>query len=372
MKKSRIRFPGIKYVPLVNIKSHIKYELPLEYRKSEEFGGKRDSLPYSTPLRGRNLPSNKKDSGRVIGTFLFPKGVQYSFIAEKPIEEIKTKIVKGLRPTSIKEFHASFQLNHKKGVTKIEIDARNNENKIKSTKTSVRVDKSEQVTFKGGQAKDEFTLGSSDFYHLPRYKNINVNSGEGDDDIGTSQHISVNSNFRLGPGNDKLSISGSITNKLFIDAGDGDDIIDWNSSVTRNGKVKINLGDGNDSVSIGRFDSFLDKLPKRLMVNFGKGAKEDLEISGTLNDLKSLKLVVSKSGKSTENNNARIEINVKGYNDYSYLQELLNGIRHWEIPGYTFGQFDGGTYLKYNGVRVSFSTALGADDTEALVRLKLT
>jgi len=228
------------------------------------------------------------------------------------------------------------------------------------------------VTFKGGQAKDEFTLGSSDFYHLPRYKNINVNSGEGDDDIGTSQHISVNSNFRLGPGNDKLSISGSITNKLFIDAGDGDDIIDWNSSVTRNGKVKINLGDGNDSVSIGRFDSFLDKLPKRLMVNFGKGAKEDLEISGTLNDLKSLKLVVSKSGKSTENNNARIEINVKGYNDYSYLQELLNGIRHWEIPGYTFGQFDGGTYLKYNGVRVSFSTALGADDTEALVRLKLT
>ena len=47
MAKSRIRFPGLKYVPLVDLNSHIKYELPIEYRKTEEFGGKRDALPYS-------------------------------------------------------------------------------------------------------------------------------------------------------------------------------------------------------------------------------------------------------------------------------------------------------------------------------------
>ena len=371
MRKSKIRFPGIKYVPLVNIKSHIKYELPIEYRKSEEFGGKRDSLPYSIPLRGKNLPNNKKDSGRVSGSLLLYQGVQYALITEKPISEIKTKIVKGLGATSIKEFNTSFQLNHKDGAAKINIDAQNKGNKIKSTKTSVRVDKSDQVIFKGGQAKDFFDIASSDFYNLPRYKNINVNSGEGDDDIGTSRHISVNSNFRLGGGNDKLSIDGSVTKKLFIDAGEGDDIIDWSSSVTRNGKVKINLGDGSDSVRIGQFDSFSDKLPKRLEINFGKGANEDLEISGTLNDLKRLKLVVSKSGKKTENNNAKIDINVKGYHDDSYLHELQNGIRNWEIPGYTFGQIDDITYLKYNGVYISFFTAYGADDAKALVRLDL-
>ena len=84
-----------------------------------------------------------------------------------------------------------------------------------------------------------------------------------------------------------------------------------------------------------------------------------------------MKLVVSKSGKKTENNNAKIDINVKGYHDDSYLQELQNGIRNWEIPGYTFGQIDDITYLKYNGVYISFFTAYGADDAKALVRLDL-
>ena len=372
MESSKIRFPGLKYVPLVNIKSHIKYELPIEYRKTEEFGGKRDSLPYSTTLRGKNLPGNNKDSGRVNGSLLFLTGVRYTFIVEKPIEEIKTKIVKGLRSTLIKEFDTSFQLNHEKGVAKIEIDARNKDNNIESTITSLKIKKSDQVIFKGGQAKDEFIIGSSDLHHLPRYKNVNLNSGDGDDDIGIDLHISANENFKLGGGNDKISLHGSTTNKLFIDAGDGDDIIDWNSSVTRNGKVKINLGDGSDKVTIGQFDSFRDRFPKRLEVNFGKGAEEHLKITGTLKDFKRLKLIASKSGKKTENNYAQIDIDVTDHRDRSYLKELLNGIKNWEIPGYTFGQSDDhDTYIELNGVPVSYFTAGGADQTTALVRLNL-
>ena len=47
MRKSKIRFPGIKYVPLVNIKSHIKYELRLntESRKSSAVKGIQIRIP---------------------------------------------------------------------------------------------------------------------------------------------------------------------------------------------------------------------------------------------------------------------------------------------------------------------------------------
>ena len=269
---------------------------------------------------------------------MFGKGVQYGFIAEKPITELKAKILKGAGASSIKKFVSSYQLEQRDGVSKIQIDARNANNKIKATETSLKVDRSDQVSFKGGQAKDNFSLDSFDFNRISRYKNINIDSGGGNDDVGFAG-ISANSTIKLGEGNDKLSISGSVTNMLNIDAGDGDDIIDWHGSFKQNGKIKAKLGNGNDRFAIADHDSFRNKLPRSIEINYGEGVNQSLRISGTIAELKRLKLKVKTSGF--------LAISIKATDMcHSYAarhpdwDKMYGAARRWKIDGVVITDID--------------------------------
>ena len=83
---------------------------------------------------------------------------------------------------------------------------------------------------------------------------------------------------------------------LTIYGGEGDDIINWNNTLTQNGKIKAKLGGGNDYFAIAGYDSFRNKLPRSIEIDYGQGANQTLRISGTMAELKRLRLEVKTTG----------------------------------------------------------------------------
>jgi hypothetical protein len=159
-----------------------------------------------------------------------------------------------------------------------------------------------QGTGTPGEVEVSFDGGTTFSAPFSGFKNIKVDTGDGDDDVTINDDVAISGNLsvKMGDGDDELYLSGAYGGNVKLDFGDGDDYtqeangdlvigkkftqkfgdgddtIHYDQTITVAGNVKISMDDGDDTVIIHGGDYTLNG--RRASIDTGAG-NDDVELA---------------------------------------------------------------------------------------------